>query len=382
MKYCKRCINPGTRPGIQFDAEGICPPCRFAEQWDAIDWAARRKELDEVAAWGRAHSASGYDCIVTVSGGKDSMRQALYVRDELGLKPLLVCCSYSPEQLTERGAYNLGNLISLGFDCVTISPDPIVWKELMRQGFFRFGNFFKSTEMALYASGPRAAIAYQIPLVFYGENPAITLGEMRKGFTLDGDGNTMKYSLNTLDGGNPSNLMPPGMTRQDVIWYYYNDDDEIKWSKMRLIYLGYYVKDFNQHKNAEVAMAHGLKIRPEPPEETGDIYGYQALDEDFIIVNQMIKYIKFGFGRATETVLEAIRCRKMTREEGFDILLKYDGVCHERYVKRFCRFLGITETEFWDLVESYRNKDVVEKVAHGKYRVKGLEEYVLLAKQG
>lgn len=381
MRYCKRCVQPDTRPGIVFDDEGICPPCRFAEQAPAIDWQEREREMQEVIAWGRAHSNAGYDCIVTVSGGKDSTRQALFVRDVMGLKPLLVCCSYPPEELTERGAFNIGNLISLGFDCVTISPDPVIWKELMRQGFFKYGNFFKSTEMALYASGPRAAIAYQIPLVFYGENPAITLGEMKKGFTLNADGNTMKYSSNTLDGGNPSGLLAPGMTRQDAIWYFYPEDDEIQWAQMRIVYLGHFMKDFNQFKNAEVAIQHGLKIRDEGPEETGNIYGYHSLDDDFVVANQMIKYLKFGFGRATEEVLEAIRWNVMNREEAFEAILKYDGVCHPRYIEKFCRFANITVEEFWRVVESYRNKNIVEKDADGKYYVKGLKEMVNFLKE-
>lgn len=376
MKYCKRCVQPDTRPGIVFDDEGICPPCRFVELAPEIDWNERNKELQEVVAWGRAHSNAGYDCIVTVSGGKDSLRQALFVRDELGLKPLLACCSYPPEELTERGAYNLGNLISLGFDCVTVSPDPIVWKELMRQGFFRFGNFFKSTEMALYASGPKVSIAYQIPLIFYGENPAVTIGEMKKGFTVNSDGNTMKYSSNTLDGGDPSRLLTDEMTRQDVLWHYYPEDDEIEWAKMRIVYLGHFMQDFNQHKNAEVAIKHGLKVRDEKPEETGDIYGFSALDDDFVIVNQMIKYLKFGFGRSTEDVLDAIRLKMMTREKGLESVQKYDGVCHERYVRKFCRFAGISDQEFWQVVESYWNKDIVQKGADGKYYVRELKELI------
>ena len=168
MRYCKRCVQPDTRPNIKFDQNGICPACHYVEKWPKIDWESRRRKLETIADWGRNHNVSGYDCIVAVSGGKDSTRQSMYVRDELGLKPLLVCCSYPPEQLVERGAQNLSNLISLGFDCISISPNPIVWKKMMRQGFLKFGNWAKSTEIALYTSAPRIAIAYHIPLIFLG----------------------------------------------------------------------------------------------------------------------------------------------------------------------------------------------------------------------
>src|SRR6185436_11305402 len=120
--------------------------------------------LDEIAEFGRRNNVSGYDCIIGVSGGKDSVRQVMYARDELGLKPLLVSCTYPPEQMSERGAKNLANIISLGFDLISVSPAPQTWKSLMREGFLRFGNWARSTEMALYASAPKVAIAYHIPL--------------------------------------------------------------------------------------------------------------------------------------------------------------------------------------------------------------------------
>jgi hypothetical protein len=183
MRYCTRCVQPDTRPGIVFDEEGVCPACRFAQEDPHVDWTARRAEREELCAFARRPNGSGYDGIVGVSGGKASTRQAVFIKEEMGLNPLLVCCSYPPEQLAERGARNLSNLVSLGFDCLTVQPAPGTWKTLMREGFRRFGNWAKSTEMALYTSAPKAAIAYQIPVIFLGENPAITAGALEVGST-------------------------------------------------------------------------------------------------------------------------------------------------------------------------------------------------------
>src|SRR3990167_1215836 len=99
MKYCKKCVQLDTRPGIKFDSGGICPPCRFVARFDDIDWNKRRRELFEIADFGKKNNVSGYDCIIGVSGGKDSTRQSIFVRDELGLNPLLVSCQYPPEQM-------------------------------------------------------------------------------------------------------------------------------------------------------------------------------------------------------------------------------------------------------------------------------------------
>ena len=106
-------------------------PCRYVESLGHVDWAARRRTLEGIAAWGREHSKAGYDCIIGVSGGKDSTRQALFAR-ELGLSPLLVSCVYPPEQQTHRGAKNLENLISLGFDTLVTAPAPLISKALMK----------------------------------------------------------------------------------------------------------------------------------------------------------------------------------------------------------------------------------------------------------
>ena len=128
MRFCKRCIEPDTRPGAEFDDEGICMPCRYTENAPVVDWDARRAELQELADWAKGATSSSYDCIVPVSGGKDSTRQALYVRDELGLQPLLVTCAYPPEEQSERGAHNMANLVELGFDAHYISPAPDLWR--------------------------------------------------------------------------------------------------------------------------------------------------------------------------------------------------------------------------------------------------------------
>lgn len=367
MQYCKKCIQPDTRPGIQFDSEGVCPPCRFAENHEKIDWTARRQELEEIADFGRKHNVSGYDCIVAVSGGKDSLRQALYLRDELGLNPLLVSCVYPPEHQTERGARNVANLISLGFDFIGASPNPQVWKKMMREGFLRYGNFLKSSEMALYASTPKVAISYHIPLICFGENPVIALGALEVRSTT-GDANRIKHSY-TLKGGTDS-VKTKDIRDQDLYWYRYPSDDEMEWAKLKLFYLGYYLKDFTRFYNGDFAQKHGLEIRTDPPEDIGDNYGFEALDDDFVIVNQMLKYIKYGFGKVTDQVCEAIRLKMMTRDQAIDLALKYDGKCANRYVKKFCNFLEISESQFWEVANRFRNKEIFEEVGKGEWRLK------------
>ena len=167
-----KCLQPDTRSGIRFDDNGVCPACNYYESLRSVNWDKRKNELEAIVEFRRINNHSGYDCIVGVSGGKDSTRQAYFVKEVLGMNPPLVNLGYPPEQVTQRGVNNVSNMIQQGFDCISINPAPQLWRKLMRKGFFQYTNWCKSTELALFSSVPRLAIAYQIPLIWWGENAA------------------------------------------------------------------------------------------------------------------------------------------------------------------------------------------------------------------
>ncbi len=127
-------------------------------------------------------------------------KAALESSSYMKMNPLLVCLAYPPEQITQRGVNNISNMISHGFDCVTINPGPEIWRKLMSKGFFKFTNWCKSTELALFSSVPRLAIAYQIPLIWWGENAALQLGDLNVMGKSGSDGNNLR-KMNTLGGG-------------------------------------------------------------------------------------------------------------------------------------------------------------------------------------
>jgi len=216
----------------------------------------------------------------------------------------------------------------------------------------------------LYAIPLHIAIAYKIPLIFLGENPALTIGE--KHGKLDGDASQMK-NANTLQGGSPRHLMSDNMTEKDVHFYHYPSEIDIIQGELKLVYLGYYDRNWSGKKNGIFAIERGLVTRNEPPEEIGDLWGISALDEDFRIMNQMLKFMKFGFGHVTDQVIDAIHLGDMTKEEGIELIKKYDGNCHERYILKFCKYLNISQEEFWNLAESARNKDIFFKDEKGHW---------------
>ena len=366
MKYCKKCLQPDTRPNTKFSETGICPACLYSATLVDVDWEERKKEIDQIVAFGKAHNSSGYDCIIGVSGGKDSTRQALYVKNTLKMKPLLVCLSSPPQQVTKRGVDNISNLIKLGFDCITINPAPETWKELMHLSFYKYVNPFKSTELALFSSVPRLAIAYQIPLIWWGENSALQLGEVSVMGKSGSDGNNLK-KMNTLGGGDVSWILNSNYKKTDILHYCYPTDAEMDRADLRITFLGYFWKDWSLIDNGNFAALQGLDVRNEPPEDMGEYVGVTALDEDWTPMNQMLKYLKYGFGRATDYVNEDIRLGRITREEGIKLVEKYDGTSSPAYIKSFCDFINIKVSEFWRVVDKVVDKSYFKRVGQGKY---------------
>ena len=366
MKYCKTCLQTDTRPGIKFDEFGICPACNYHNSLKQVDWNERREELDSIVAFGKANNHSGYDCIIGVSGGKDSTRQAFFVKDVLKMNPLLVSLGYPPEQVTQRGVDNVSNMINHGFDCISLNPSPEIWRKLMKEGFFKYTNWAKSTELALFSSVPRLAIAYQIPLIWWGENAALQLGDLNVMGKNGSDGNNLR-KMNTLAGGDISWLINNEIRKKDILQYNYPSEKEMDDANLKITFLGYFWKDWSLIENGNFATLRGLDIRNEKPWEIGDPLGITSLDEDWVTLNQMIKYLKYGFGRISDYVNEDIRNGLISREEGIELNKKFDGSCSPEYIKSFSNYIGITVDEFWEQVDKSVNLELFTKQGKGKY---------------
>jgi N-acetyl sugar amidotransferase len=358
MRYCKNCLQPDTRPNTLFSQDGICPACTYYSKHKEVDWSERTQIIHRLAH-SYKNPAAQYDCIIGVSGGKDSVRQALWVRDYLKLRPLLVCLSYPPHQVTEIGVDNLSNLIELGFDLIQVCPAPETWRKLMALAFDRFANWARATELALFSAVPRLAIDYKIPLILWGENPGLQLGDLgtlgRTGY----DGNNLR-NMNTLSGGSNDWMTAAGFDKKDLIAYHYPSAEEFLEHNIQIVYLGWFLGDWSLNNNAMVSALNGLSVRHDSPGNTGDLYGVSSLDEDWVSLNQMIKYYKFGFGRASDYANEMIRMGTFTREEGIEVVKRFDGACSEKYIADFCDFIGITTTEFWEKVRSIVNPDLFD----------------------
>jgi len=358
MRYCCRCLQPDTRPNTFFDAAGVCPACNYLQALRGVDWEDRMDILRELLSSYPRKKGQFHDCIIGVSGGKDSTRQALFLRDKFGVNPLLVCLSYPPEQVTERGVDNLSNLIELGFDVVVSAPAPGTWQRLKRSGFEIFTNSFRSTEMALFSCVPQVAIRYGIKLIFWGENPALQLGDMKSLGRNGYDGNNLRH-MNTLSSGHEW-MLKHVTDSAELIPYRYPMREEFEREELQVVYLGWFMGDWSLINNAMYSCAAGLKIREDGVEKTGDLFGVTALDEDFTPINQLIKFYKFGFGRVTDYCNEEIRLGRMTREEGIALVEAYDGAYDDKYIQDYCAYLGIRVEDFWKKVTAATDPKLFE----------------------
>jgi N-acetyl sugar amidotransferase len=367
MKYCKCCLQPDTRPNSKFTPEGICPACDYFERLQFVDWQERYDILqDLLAAYKKKRdNKHRFDCIIGVSGGKDSSRQALWVRDKLGLKPLLACLSYPPEQVTGRGTNNISNLIELGFDVVISAPAPGTWQRLMKLSFDKFTNWARSTELALFSSVPQLAIHYDIPLILWGENPGLQLGDLKTLGRTGYDGNNLRY-MNTLSGGALEWIREAGFELKDLIPYQYPTPDDFDRHGLQIVYLGWFLGDWSLVNNGMYAAASGLEVREDTVANTGDLHGVTSLDEDWVTLNQMIKYYKFGFGRVTDYANEEIRLGRMTRAAAIELVEQHDDACGDNYIEAFSDYIGLSVDQFWSKVHSSVNRQLFDIQPDGR----------------
>lgn len=176
MKYCKKCVMPDTRPGIQFDKEGVCSACRSYEKRASVNWDKRYMELEALCDKYRGSNGNGYDCAIAVSGGKDSHFQVYLMKNVMKMNPIL----FSVEDnfpMTEAGKHNIKN-ISEEFGCniISLKPDIRIQKKLMRYTFENYGKPTWYIDRLIYTYPLHMAVKFGTPLLVYGENVSYEYG--------------------------------------------------------------------------------------------------------------------------------------------------------------------------------------------------------------
>ena len=267
MRYCKKCVYPDTKPQLNLNTNGICDACRSAEEKEKIDWAARKKELEKILEQYRNKNGSRYDCIIPVSGGKDSHFQTHIIKNMFGLNPLLV--SFHPRDFTEVGRKNIENLKNFGVDCIEFTGNPTVYKKLAKFGLIELGDAAWPEHIGIFTVPVQVAVAYKIPLLIWGENPQMEYGGPAAINTkqyLDREWNE-KYGGYFLDKIKPQDMVKYGIDLKDLKPYLYPSDEEIRSVGVTGIFLGYYMK-WDARSQVEVVKKLGFNVLNEPNEGT------------------------------------------------------------------------------------------------------------------
>lgn len=362
MKYCKKCLLPDTKPDLDFDENGVCYACIGAEEKEKIDWDARRKELREFLNKYKNIDGSKYDCIIPVSGGKDSHFQTHVIKNEFGLNPLLV--NFHPRDFTDVGRRNIENLKKLGADCIEFTSDPIIYKKLAKFGLMELGDAAWPEHVGIFTVPMQVAVAYKIPLLIWGENSQLEYGgpaSARSKPYLDKEWNE-KFGGYFREKINSPDMAKYGIELKDLKFFAYPSDEEIRKFAVTGIFLGYYIK-WDAKKQLEIVEDLGFNVLDEPNE--GTYTNYENLDTKYVAMHDYFKFLKFGYGRATDHASIDIRNKRLTREEGLKLVKQYEGRIPTKYLQEFLDDFNITKKEFLEICDKFTNKDLFKKDQNG-----------------
>ena len=376
--FCKKCVISNQRPSsvvefnndslkaktvIQFDEEGVCQACRYAEIKDKnIDWKEREDQLLKLLDKYRSTNGS-YDCIVPGSGGKDSAFTAHLLKYKYNMNPLTV--TWAPHVYTDIGWKNFQKWIEVGgFDNILVTPNGKAHRLMTQLAFKNLCHPFQPFIIGQKIVGPRAALQNNIPLVFYGENQAEYGNNIKDNETplMNNDFFTDELSLDDLYIGGVSGrtlINEYDLSQSDLSLYMPLDKTLVKKRKIEMHYLGYYIK-WDPQENYYYAVENtGFTANEERTE--GSYSKYSSIDDKMDTLHYLTSYIKFGLGRATYDAAQEIRNGKITREEGIALVHKYDAEIPKKYLKEMLEYLDLSEDEFWNVIDSFRPKHLWTK---------------------
>ena len=357
MNYCTRCVMPDTKPGVLLDERGWCNACRASEEKSKIDWDQRWQELVKLSEEIKKQDNPFYDCVVPVSGGKDSWYQALIMAKTLGLKVL--CVTLAAHMPTTEGIHNLNEMVKdLNVDLIKITLKPSVYRKIRRKCFLRQGEPNWAEHCAMFSSVVNTSLLYEVPLIVWGEDIAFEFGGIQRQESKPCAIEIDKSDL--IKEKTIYNWLDDDISERDVFFYKYPDYKRLEDAGVQSIYLGHFVRWYGR-KHYEIVKDRGFHSRKEGP-LSGNYLDYDNIDEKLCEINIWFKYIKFGFWRSTDQCCYDIWNGGMSRERAVEIVNQLSDEFPKEYIDDFYRFHNVTEAEFWETVEKFRNENIWEKV--------------------
>lgn len=366
MRYCTRCLYPENHPlGIVFDQEGVCSGCRVHEEKDEINWDERIKKLETILVDYRAKKRSIYDCVIPVSGARDSYFIVHIVKNIFKMHPLLV--NYNNQYNSPVGIRNLSYLRTIfGCDLISQNVSPYLAQEITRETLHLMGSMYWHCLAGGTVFPVHIAVKFKIPLIIWGVHQGCDQVGMFSHF--DEVEMTRKYRKeHDLLGFEAEDLVRLSSTlrMEDLEPFKYPHDSEIAAVGVRGIYLSNYIRWDSKAQHEKMMDLFGYKSAIQ--QRTFDTYN----DVDSVHysgIHDYIKFLKFGFGKVTDHACREIRLKRLTREEGIDLVHRFQTV-YPRDLNLLLHWLGMDELDFWQEVNRFRDQRIWEKDDQGKWQL-------------
>lgn len=321
-------------------------------------------ELQGILERYRKRDGSNWDCIVPVSGGKDSTYQVVRML-QMGLNPL--CVTSTTCDLSDIGRANIENLKRLGVDYIEVSPNPKARATLNRIGLKQVGDISWPEHVGIFTIPVRAAVQFNVPLIIWGENsqneyggPAAAAGNnVLNRRWLEEFGGLLGMRVSDLVG-------QEGIEQKHLLHYTYPTDAELARVGVTGLFLGHYIP-WDGLSNALIAGANGFQTFDRTVE--GSMVNYENLDNYQTGIHDYFKFLKFGFGRATDIACLHIRRGRLTRQDGLDAVRKLDGQFPWTYLGKpladILAPLDMTVDEFIAVCDRFTNKKLFKRHPDG-----------------
>ncbi len=365
IKFCRRCVVSNQRPRIGFDKEGLCGACRFTDIKNSVDWKERDEVLREVCDRFRRNDGR-FDVVVPCSGGKDSARVSYELKYNYGMHPLTA--TWAPFEYTDIGYQNFRNFLKVGgFGNIMGWANAKFQRKLARVAFEAVGDAWQAFSYGQMVYAIHIAKNFDIPLVFFGEN-----GEAE----YSGNPDVFKFSGMPWDiwaeqyfkGANVDELIKYGLEETDfftekdfdetdLTFYRLPPKEELEQSEIEFHWFSFYKKWIPQENYYCATKNTGFQANLYGRSE-GTYSKYASLDDRMDGFHYYQAFIKFGIGRATSDAAHEVRDSHITREEGAALVKRYDGEFPKLYFRDFLEYLDITEGQFWDVIDRYRQPHV------------------------
>lgn len=359
MTYCKNCVYPQISVNLYVDDDGVCSACKSAQQFEELPqnfWEIRKRKFEKIIEDTLRNNTSNYDCLIPVSGGKDSYYQSHVITKEYGLKPLLM--TYHGNNYLPEGDYNRDRMRHVfDADHIVYGPSVEVLKKLNRICFKKMGDMNWQNHCGIFTAPIRIATMFNIPLMIWGETTWDISGMFDPDDFVEFSARVRhEHGLRGFEWYDLLDDPKDKLSEKDMIWAKYPTDEEILRVGVKGLYIGNFFKWAPNENTEKMKELYGWQPAAKPFERT--YRTMSNLDDRYENgVHDLLKFIKFGYGRASDHASKDIRANLMSREDGIKMVRKYDHVISSD-LYYWLDYVEVSEDDFWRTADTFRDPRV------------------------